>query len=87
MPSETELHGTATGTPVPVAFVSSNATRGGAERYLALLLEHLPDEWIRRVAALAACGRERFERLFRWSTLVDEVADRYRLVATEATLR
>jgi glycosyltransferase involved in cell wall biosynthesis len=52
MPSETELHGTATDTPVPVAFVSSHATRGGAERYLALLLEHLPDEWIRTVICL-----------------------------------
>jgi glycosyltransferase involved in cell wall biosynthesis len=41
---------------VPVAFVSSHATRGGAERYLALLLEHLPREWIRSVVTLKHGG-------------------------------
>ena len=30
---------------------------------------------------LAACGRERFSKLFAWSTLADDVAERYRTVA------
>lgn len=42
----------AAGQAVPVAFVSSHATRGGAERYLALLLDHLPPEWVRGVVVL-----------------------------------
>jgi glycosyltransferase involved in cell wall biosynthesis len=37
---------------VPVAFVSSHAFRGGSERYLAMLLEHLEPAWISMVACL-----------------------------------
>lgn len=40
------------GPPVPVTFISSHATRGGAESYLALLLAHLGPDWIRRVVCL-----------------------------------
>jgi glycosyltransferase involved in cell wall biosynthesis len=41
---------------VPVAFVSSHGTRGGAERYLSLLLSHLPRAWINNVVALKHGG-------------------------------
>ena len=37
---------------VPVAFVSSHAGRGGSERYLGLLLEHLPRDWVATVVCL-----------------------------------
>ena len=40
-------------TPVPVAFVSSHALRGGAEHYLELLLGGLEREWISGVVCLA----------------------------------
>lgn len=40
------------GSPVPVVFISSHATRGGAESYLARLLERLGPEWIRSVISL-----------------------------------
>ena len=38
--------------PVPVTFVSSHAKRGGAERYLELLLGSLGREWVDRVVCL-----------------------------------
>jgi glycosyltransferase involved in cell wall biosynthesis len=38
--------------PIPVAFVSSHAYRGGSERYLALLLEHIDPAWISAVICL-----------------------------------
>ena len=37
---------------VPVAFVSSHAGRGGSERYLGLLLDHLARDWIATVVCL-----------------------------------
>ena len=37
---------------IPVAFVSSHAFRGGSERYLALLLEHIEPAWISTVICL-----------------------------------
>ncbi len=45
-----------TGPAVPVAFVSSHAARGGAERYLSLLLSHLPRAWVNQVVALKHGG-------------------------------
>ena len=51
---------------VPVAFVSSHARRGGSERYLALLLEHLDPACIstvvclRRAHSWTSCGRRHF---------------------------
>ena len=38
--------------PVPVTFVSTHAKRGGAERYLELLLSSLGPEWVDRVIGL-----------------------------------
>ncbi len=38
--------------PVRVAFVSSHAGRGGSERYLRLVLEHLDPDWIGTVVCL-----------------------------------
>jgi glycosyltransferase involved in cell wall biosynthesis len=38
--------------PVPVTFVSSHALRGGAERYLELLMDGLGEEWVRGVVVL-----------------------------------
>jgi glycosyltransferase involved in cell wall biosynthesis len=43
---------TEAGRAVPVAFVSSHSDRGGSERYLALLLEHLEPAWISTVVCL-----------------------------------
>ena len=40
------------GETVPVAFVSSHSTRGGSERYLALLLEQMNPVWISTVVCL-----------------------------------
>jgi glycosyltransferase involved in cell wall biosynthesis len=40
------------GEPIPVAFVSSHAARGGSERYLAQLLEHMDPAWIATVVCL-----------------------------------
>lgn len=37
---------------IPVVFISSHATQGGSERYLALLLERLDPSWIRTVVCL-----------------------------------
>lgn len=37
---------------IPVAFVSSHSFRGGSERYLALVLEHLDPAWISMVVCL-----------------------------------
>jgi glycosyltransferase involved in cell wall biosynthesis len=41
------------GATVPVTFVSSHATLGGSEAYLAWLLERLGPEWVRGVVCLA----------------------------------
>jgi hypothetical protein len=37
---------------IPIAFVSSHGFRGGSERYLALVLEHLDPAWISMVVCL-----------------------------------
>ena len=39
-------------TPVPVTFVSSHALRGGAERYLELLMDGLGADWVRGAVVL-----------------------------------